>query len=93
MFERSICYNNLWKLMIDRKISHSDLRLAVGIAYSTMGKMKRDEVVSLEVLLKICTHLDCDVGDVLSFVKTEIAVPEEPIKPGPPKSKRRVSRK
>jgi DNA-binding Xre family transcriptional regulator len=78
MYELSICYNKLWKLLIDKKISHSDLRLAVDIAYSTMGKLKRDEVVSLEILLKICSYLDCNVGDVLDFVKTEKTGPVSP---------------
>ena len=71
MFELSICYNNLWKLLIDRKMSQADFRREVGIAYTTMKKLKDDEVVSLDILLKICTYLDCNVGDVLDFTKTE----------------------
>jgi DNA-binding Xre family transcriptional regulator len=51
-----------------------------------MGKLKRDEVVSLEILLKICTYLDCNIGDVLDFVKTE---KPEPIKPTEAKRKNR----
>jgi DNA-binding Xre family transcriptional regulator len=98
MFERSISFNNLWKLLIDRKLSQAGLRKALGIAHSTMTKMRRDEVVSLELLRKICTYLDCDIGDILSFIKTEIEVAEEssaPVEPvaQKPKSKKRVSRK
>ena len=85
MFELSICYNKLWKLLIDKKISQTDFRREVEIAYTTMKKLKDDEVVSLEVLLRICTYLDCNVGDVLDFVKTEKAMPAAL----PPKKRRK----
>ena len=93
MFERSISFNNLWKLLIDRKLSQSDLRKALGIAHSTMTKMRRDEVVSLELLRKICTYLDCDVGDIVSFVKTEIEVAEETNAPAVQIPEKRVNKK
>ena len=64
----SFCYNNLWKLLIDKHISKSELTKAIGISSSTMAKMGKGENVSLEVIDKICAYLDCDITDVLQYV-------------------------
>ena len=63
----STSYNKLWKLLIDRKMSASDLRKAANIAPNTMTKLRRDEDVSLAVLRRICEALDADIGDVMEF--------------------------
>ena len=63
-----ISYNNLWKQLIDRKISNSDFRKTVGIAPNTMTKLKRDEEVSMKILLKIAEVLNCDICDICQFV-------------------------
>ena len=64
----TISYNKLWKLLIDRKISSSELRKEVGIAPNTMTRLRKDEEVSLAVLNRICTALNVDIGDVMEFV-------------------------
>jgi DNA-binding Xre family transcriptional regulator len=71
MNEMSISYNRLWKLLVDKKMSHANLRKAIGIAPSTLTKLRRDEVVALEVLMRICELLDCNIGDIMDFVKTD----------------------
>ena len=53
--------------MIDKKIKKCDLCVMSGISSSTMAKLGKNEVVSLEVLEKICVALDCDLGDIASF--------------------------
>lgn len=58
-------YNKLWKLLIDKNMTKSDLRKAIGISSSTMAKMGKSENVSLDVIDKICTLLDCKIEDVL----------------------------
>ena len=58
-----VSYNKLWKLLIDRKMSKADLRKAVEMSPNTMTKMRRDEEVSMSVLLKIATYLDCDINN------------------------------
>ena len=73
MCQMSVSYNRLWKLLIDKKMSHAEFRRTLGIAHNTLTKLRRDEVVSLEVLMKICGFLDCNVGDILDFIKTEQA--------------------
>ncbi|MGN0482330.1 MAG: helix-turn-helix domain-containing protein [Lachnospiraceae bacterium] len=66
-----VSYNKLWKLLIDRKLSSADLRKAVEIAPNTMTKMRKDEEVSMSVLLKIASYLDCDISDICEFVKED----------------------
>lgn len=70
-------YNKLWKLLIDKKMTKSDLTKAVGISSSTMAKMGKDENVSLEVIDKICALLDCDINDVLEYVPAEHGASKE----------------
>ncbi|MBQ9986515.1 MAG: helix-turn-helix transcriptional regulator [Oscillospiraceae bacterium] len=60
-----ISYNKLWKLLVDKKMSKADLRKVAEIAPNTMTKMRRDEVVSINVLLRICDKLDCNIGEIM----------------------------
>lgn len=62
-----INYNKLWHMLVDLKMNKSQLRLASGISTSTLAKLGRNEIVSLEVLEKICEALECDLGDIASF--------------------------
>ena len=64
----AISYNNLCKLLIDKKISAADLRKATGIAPNTMTRLRRDEEVTLTVLNKICKTLNVNIGDIIEFV-------------------------
>lgn len=66
-----ISYNRLWKLLVDRKMSKADLRKAARIAPNTMTKLRRDEEVSMSVLLKIATYLECDISEICEFVKED----------------------
>ena len=63
----AISYNKLWKLLIDKKMSKADLRRAAGIAPNTMTKLRRDEEVSMAVLIKICTALNANIGDIVDL--------------------------
>lgn len=66
-----ISYNKLWKLLIDRKMSQADLRKALQMAPNTLTRMRKDEEVSMGMLLKIATYLDCDISDICEFIKEE----------------------
>ena len=68
---RKISYNKLWKLLVDKKMSKADLRKAAEVAPNTMTKLRRDESVSMTVLLKITDCLDCDISDICEFIKEE----------------------
>ncbi len=64
----SISYNKLWKLLIDKKMSASELRKIAEIAPNTMTRMRKDQDVSLAVLGRICDCLECDFGDVVEYI-------------------------
>ena len=65
-------YARLWKLLIDRNINKTKLREMSGISKGTLAKLGKNEYVSTEVLDKICTALDCEVGEVIEFTKKDI---------------------
>jgi len=64
-----ISYNKLWKQLIDRKMSKTMLREQTDIGRNTLAKLSKDELVSMDVLIKICNVLDCDIGDIVSVEK------------------------
>lgn len=67
-----VSYNKLWKLMIDRGLTNkSDLRTLTGVGTNTLAKLSKNQLVSMEVLLKICSRLDCDISDVCEFIKND----------------------
>ncbi len=67
----SVSYDSLWKSLIDKRISQTDMRKVIGIAPNTLTKMKKDEDVSLRVLGKICKALDCDFKDMVEYIEDE----------------------
>lgn len=64
----TVSYKRLWKLLVDKKMSKSDLRKKAEIAPNTMTKLRRDEEVSLTILSKICKTLNADFGDIVEYV-------------------------
>ncbi len=64
-----VSYAPLWKLLIDRKMSQADFRRAVQLSPNTLTKMKRDDEVSLSILLRIADYFNCNIGDICDFVK------------------------
>ena len=65
----TICYNKLWKLLIDKNMKKVDMMDLVGISSSTVAKMTNGEFVSMKILEKICERLDCDFGDIVHYEK------------------------
>ena len=63
-----VSYKKLWKLLIDKDLMKKDLRATTGVSTTTMSRLSKDENVSTEILAKICTVLNCDVGDNMEFV-------------------------
>ena len=64
----AISYKKLWKLLIDKDMSAARLREITGIAPNTMTKLRKDEEVSMAVLIKICTALDVNIGDIMDLI-------------------------
>ena len=67
-----VSYNKLWKLLVDKKMSKADLRRMAEIAPNTLTKMRKDEPVSIDVLLRICDKLDCNIGEMMDVVREEV---------------------
>ena len=64
-----ILYNKLWKLLIDKGMKKKDLKEKVSLSSASVAKLGKNEPVAMDVLLRICTVLDCDVSDVMEFIK------------------------
>ena len=64
-------YKKLWKLLIDKNMMKKDLMELTKINSATIAKMGRGEAVSLDVLGRICEKLNCNIGDLVDFVRDE----------------------
>lgn len=64
-----VSYKKLWKILVDKEMSKGDLQKASGLSAGTMTKLRRSEDVSMDMLRKICVALDCNIGDIVEFVK------------------------
>lgn len=67
----TLCYNKLWKLLIDKGMTKTEMRLKADISTTTLAKLGKNETVSMEVLLKICKVLECNVGDIMDVINEE----------------------
>ncbi|WP_040647071.1 helix-turn-helix domain-containing protein [Pseudoflavonifractor capillosus] len=63
----NINYKKLWKLLIDKDLKKSQLKDLAQISQSTLVRLNRNEYVSLEVLVKICIALDCEISDIVEI--------------------------
>lgn len=66
-----VSYKKLWKLLIDMDMKKKDLQALSGISWSSMTKLSKGETVSMEILMKICRVLKCDIGDIMELRPTE----------------------
>ena len=66
-----VSYKKLWKLMIDKDLKKKDLLSVAGISWSSVTKLSKGETVSMEVLMKICKALECDIGDIMELLPSE----------------------
>lgn len=73
----TISYKKLWKLLIDKDMMKKDLQQKAGISWATITKMSKGETVSIEVLMKVCKVLRCNVGDIVDFIEDETSEKEQ----------------
>ena len=66
-----VSYAKLWKLLIDLKMKKTELKEKAKISPGTYAKLNKDEFVSMDVLVRICTILHCDIGDVCEVVQSD----------------------
>ena len=65
----AISYNKLWKQLIDKNMTKTDLRLKADIGTATLAKLGKNEQVSMDVLLRICNVLNCDISEIMEITK------------------------
>ena len=64
----AVCYNKLWKLLIDKNMKKKELGEAAGISNSLIAKLGKNENVTVEVLVKICSALNCGIDDIMELI-------------------------
>ncbi|KXT99834.1 MULTISPECIES: helix-turn-helix domain-containing protein [Streptococcus] len=67
----AITYNKLWKLLIDKSMTKTDLKNITGMNSATLANMGKNKFISLRMVDKICKELDCQIEDVVEFVREE----------------------
>ena len=66
-----VSYKKLWKLLIDKDMKKKDLLATASISWASITKLSKGETVSMEVLMKICKALDCNIGDIMDLIPEE----------------------
>lgn len=67
----SVSYNKLWKLLIDHNMNKSELGRAAKMSPNTIAKLGKNETVSLDILVRICKALNCDIGDIVEVSRSD----------------------
>lgn len=68
-----VSYKKLWKMLIDKDMKKKDLQADAGISWASVTKLSKGETVSMEVIMKICKTLDCNIGDIMDLIPDEDA--------------------
>lgn len=74
---KTISYNRLWKLLIDKNMNRQALKEISGISTASIAKLGRGDNITTAVLLKICNALDCDLSDIMELVEYDTAQSED----------------
>ncbi len=67
----AVNYNKLWKLLIDKQMNKTDLRLKADIGTATLAKLGKNQPVSMEVIMRICSVLECNIADIMDILPAE----------------------
>jgi DNA-binding Xre family transcriptional regulator len=67
-----VSYKRLWKLLIDRDMKKSDLAERASVSVATLTKLAKCENVNVDILVRICTALECEVSDIMELVGNDI---------------------
>lgn len=65
------CYNRLWKLLIDKGITKTEMRKQAGISTNVLAKMGKNEAVSMDTLAKISNAMKCGLDDIVEVTAIE----------------------
>ena len=64
----AVSYKKLWKLLIDKDMKKKDLREKANLSPSLIAKLGKNENMTTDVLVRICTALNCDISDIMEIV-------------------------
>lgn len=67
----AVSYNKLWKLLIDKGMTKTDLRLATDMSTTTLAKLGKNETVSMDIMLRICSVLECSFDDIMDLTQED----------------------
>lgn len=65
----TISYKKLWIMCAEKEMSKAELRRQTGLSPATLTKLRRNAAVSMEVLMKIAEVMDCNIGEMMDFIK------------------------
>lgn len=68
MLSKMVSYVKLWKKLIDLGMKKRDLKEQTGIGSTTLTKLNNNEPVSMDVMIKICEALHCNIGEVMDII-------------------------
>lgn len=74
---KTISYNKLWKMLIDKNMNKQDLKEKSGISTASIAKLGKGENITTSVLLKICNALECDISDIMEVVVDDSEIEQE----------------
>lgn len=63
-----VCYNKLFKLLIDKGMKKTVFAKNVGISANTLAKLSRNDMVSMDIIVRICRNLNCTVDDIMDIL-------------------------
>ena len=63
-----VCYNKIWHMLIDRNMSKTQLIKEAKISTNAMAHLGKNEDVRVEVLVKICSALNCSIEDIMEVI-------------------------
>lgn len=72
-----VSYKKLWVMCAEREISKAELRKRAGLSSATFTKLRKNQEVTLSVILKIAEVMQCNVGDMMDFIPDDKVVPTE----------------
>lgn len=65
--DMAVSYDRLWKLLIDKHITKTEMRKQAGISTTVLAKMGKNETVSMDTLIKVSTALNCGLDDIVEI--------------------------
>lgn len=72
-----VSYKKLWVLCAEREISKAELRKRAGLSSATFTKLRKNQEVTLSVMLKIAEVMQCNAGDMMDFIPDDKMIPAE----------------